>query len=117
MTQSKSDCESFYLRFLVRWIFRGGGDNVGSVEQIVPQERLKTSNVSYVYVVCGNEWRRWKYVYNSKTWSFFYLPDDKRSFLFLRFLRYVDIFPRIFWINIGMSDWCFFFTTSTKTVL
>ena len=34
----------------------GGGDNVGSVEQIVPQERLKTSNVSYVYVVCGNEW-------------------------------------------------------------
>ena len=31
-------------------------DNVGSVEQIVPQERLKTSNVSYVYVVCGNEW-------------------------------------------------------------
>ena len=55
MTQSKSDCESFYLRFLIKWIFRGG-DNVGSVEQIVPQERLKTSNVSYVYVVCGNEW-------------------------------------------------------------
>ena len=25
MTQSKSDCESFYLRFLVRWIFRGRG--------------------------------------------------------------------------------------------
>ena len=25
MTQSKSDCESFYLRFLVRWIFSGGG--------------------------------------------------------------------------------------------
>ena len=56
MTQSKSDSESFYLRFLVRWIFRGGGgDNVGSVERIVPQERLKTSNISYVYVVCGNK--------------------------------------------------------------
>ena len=25
-------------------------------------------------------------------------------------------FPRIFWINVGMSDWCFF-RKSTKTVL
>ena len=29
---------------------KGGG------EQLVPQERLKTSNISYFYVVCGNEW-------------------------------------------------------------
>ena len=38
------------------------------------------------------------------------------SLFSLRFLRYVDFFPRIFWINVGMSDWCFF-RKSTKTVL
>ena len=27
--------------------------SVGSVEQILPQQRLKTSNVSYVSVICG----------------------------------------------------------------
>ena len=51
-TQSKSDGESFYLCFLIRWKFRGK-NKVGSVE---PQQRLKTSNVSCFSVVCGNEW-------------------------------------------------------------
>ena len=38
------------------------------------------------------------------------------SIFSLRFLRYVDFFPGIFWINIGMSDRCFL-TKSTKTAL
>ena len=33
---------------------------------------------------------------------------NKRFIFFLRFLRYTDLFPLIFWINKGMSDWCFF---------
>ena len=42
----------------VSWLngYLGGGNNVGSVEQILPQERLKASNVLYVSVVFGNEW-------------------------------------------------------------
>ena len=55
MTQSKSDCESLYLGFLIRWKYRGG-NKVGSVEQILPQHGLKTSSASYVSVVCSNEW-------------------------------------------------------------
>ena len=39
-TKSKSDCESFYIRFLIRWKFKGK-TKVGSVEQILPQQRLK----------------------------------------------------------------------------
>ena len=35
-------------------------------------------------------------------------PDDKRSIFFLRFLRYIDLFPLICLINKGMSVWCFF---------
>ena len=50
----KSDCESSYLRLLIRFNFRGK-HKVGSVEQIFPQQRLKTPNVSNVSVFCGNE--------------------------------------------------------------
>ena len=45
----------------LRGMFGGGGgeggrSKVASVEQILPQQRLKTSKVSYVSVVCGKEW-------------------------------------------------------------
>ena len=77
-------------------IYRGRGvSKVGSVEQILPQQRLKTSNVSYISMICGKNGEGGK-VYTKVKHSLSSIFRMINSLFSLRFLRYVDFFLEYF---------------------